>query len=231
MAVYVKNYCRNGRIRIILCHEAPLIEGKAVHVAMHLIISHNIAFIIDTEYRSVISAGEVDGRILAPFEHKSVIEAFGISISAHNGVEAIDPEGHRAARAWKHDGGEMSVVQQETVLSGRAISSTHYVAGIIDALSPGLSARRSRRRNGMKGAVVHHKAMLLARVGHKIANNLAEIVDVDGLCGVGAGKPEFEKLPARNEEAVAAGAIVKLANDGPTVIYAECGAIDCAGDG
>lgn len=79
----------------------------------------------------------------------------------------------------------------------------------------------------MKSAIVHYKAMLLAYAGvrHVIAHNLTEIIDIKRLGGTRAGKAEFEKLSARDQEAVSTGTVSKTADYGCVVIDAH----RCAG--
>ncbi|HEY4677029.1 MAG TPA: hypothetical protein VIJ01_07705 [Candidatus Angelobacter sp.] len=75
---------------VIMRQEASFIEGKAMDVAMHFIKPDNVALIVIAKHERTVGAREVDGRVMAIFQHEAMSGVGGVTISPNDHTEIID---------------------------------------------------------------------------------------------------------------------------------------------
>src|SRR6185437_963129 len=223
----VKDKRRHPGIRIIMRQESPFIQREPVNVAaVDVIRAHDVALVVDPVHRGVGSAGKIDGRIHAAFQHEAMIEVFGVSIRADDDSGIVDAVRNGPGRSGKADGREFSAAQAEAIHARH----THDCAEIVDSQRLRLGGR-GRIREGTKDTVVNQETVLPGFDVQVVADNLAVVIDVLSLSALGAGEVEMAELALKQQEAtIVRGAGGERAYDGALVIDPKSGAGNCSGD-
>lgn len=212
---------RRSYRRVIDRSEVSFVERKAVKsCVLSLVVSDDIAFLVDFMYLGREASREIDGRVHAFVQCETMDPSRNVGEEAGDLTVVVNAPRLCRARTRDLNDAEVSVMQHEPVVTCGAGAQTNDIAEVVNAQRNG--AGLTWDINRLESARVDDESMLNVANFQIVPHDLGAIVNVMRVGFIGAGKLERRKFSTEQQVSRAAGVDEEISDDRTCVVDTRC---------